>query len=173
MPAWALLETAHIYSCLIEISRSWSGLRKDTLLRDGATNVETVPMTFRHKDEYVEAELPEIGWQDALSQLGRLNDSVRDDHGDVGHVQAKPTVGAMARVMGLIRCSIDKPTLSRRFNLDEQQQTVLLGAKHASDETTRKSRSCYHISGAMLDRDSTSSSGNGCFCHRASQSSAL
>ena len=78
--------------------------------------------------------------------------------------------------MRMVRYSVDKkPTLSRRFKLDEQQQklAILLGAKHASDETTRKSRSCYHISGAMLDRDSTSSSSNGCFGHWANQSSAL
>ena len=143
---------------------------------NGADDVQARGRVCRSGGQFVRhgvEELPEIGWQDALSQLGRLNDSVRDDHGEVGHVQAKPTVGATARVMRMIRCSIDKPTLSRRFNLDEQQQTVLLGAKHASDETTRKSRSCNHISGAMLDRDSASSSSNGCFCHRASQSSAL
>ena len=33
-------------------------------------------------------ERPEVGRQDDLPQFGRHNDSVRDDHGDVGHVKA-------------------------------------------------------------------------------------
>ena len=43
------------------ISRSLSGLMKDTLLEDGA-----VPVTFKHKDEYVEAE-------DSLSDMDSKN----------------------------------------------------------------------------------------------------
>ena len=39
---------------------------KDTLLRDGATKVETVLVTFRHKDKYVEAE-------DSLSDMDSKN----------------------------------------------------------------------------------------------------
>ena len=34
-------------------SRAWSGLVKDTLVRDGATTVEAVPMTLTRQDEHV------------------------------------------------------------------------------------------------------------------------
>ena len=58
--------------------------------------------------------------------------------------RCKPTVGAMARLMRVIRYCI--PALSWRFKLDRPQQklAVLMDADHASDETTRKSMSCYH-----------------------------
>ena len=34
-------------------SRAWRGLVKDILVRDGATTVEEVPMTFMHNDSNV------------------------------------------------------------------------------------------------------------------------
>ena len=59
----------------------------------------------------------------------------------------KRAVGAMARLMRVIRCCTGRSALSYRFKLDRPQQklAVLVDADHASDETTRKSMSCHHI----------------------------
>ena len=46
---WVLLEVQQSYE-LYSASRAWSGLAIDTLVRDGATTVEAVSMTFMLND---------------------------------------------------------------------------------------------------------------------------
>ena len=75
----------------------------------------------------------------------------------------KPTVGATARLMRVMRYFIDRPTVSWMFKLNRHQQKLasLVDADHASDETTRKSV-MSHLLGGVFDRDSISSPSNGC-----------
>ena len=51
MPTWVLVEAQQSYEWYSShLPGHVGGLVKDTLLRDGATTVDAVPMTFRHKD---------------------------------------------------------------------------------------------------------------------------
>ena len=74
----------------------------------------------------------------------------------------KPSVGAMAGLMWVMRNCIDRPTLS---STDHQQKlAVHANADHASDDTTRKKHVVLPQKlGALLDRKSVSTPSNCCF----------
>ena len=70
-------------------SGAWSGLQKETLVSDGATTVEAVPMPFTHNDGYVVTihgdDFNAAGCQQGLDSL---------DHAMENNFRTKP-VGRM------------------------------------------------------------------------------
>ena len=80
----------------------------------------------------------------------------------------KPTVGAMARLMRVIRYCIDKPTLSWRFKLDRQQQCLWMQTTHLMRRRARACRAVtrtWSIASSRLSQLAKQRS----HCHRISQ----
>ena len=90
-------------------------------------------------------EIPEVGWRNSLPQLGWP--AIQFEMAIAMSGMCKPTDGAMASLMLVIRPCLDRVTPSRKRVPDasHQKMAVLVDADHSSDETRRQSTSCNHI----------------------------